>query len=99
MGHHYDYDSAASLVGGIKAYLDVWNKPFVWTKTSDNSRQKVWGFEVERLPSNKISGISFGFNIIYVIHDRIHFSYYRFSIFFIFDVKVNLYREFSNIFF
>lgn len=32
------FDSVASLVGGIKAYLDLWNKhpkPFVWTKTPE----------------------------------------------------------------
>ena len=38
------FDSVASLVGGIKAYLDVWNrcpKPFVWTKTSDEILTKA----------------------------------------------------------
>ena len=38
------FDSVASLVGGIKAYLDVWNrhpKPFVWTKTSDEILAKA----------------------------------------------------------
>jgi hypothetical protein len=38
------FDSVASLVGGIKAYLDLWNrhpKPFVWTKKSEEILAKA----------------------------------------------------------